>query len=58
LTKPPASSRITIDPLIGAAVIFGVGRYSWKALKRMDDEWEDYQWDLQQFDKQRAKAGD
>lgn len=23
----------------------------------MDDEWEDYQWDLQQYDKQRARAG-
>jgi molecular chaperone DnaK (HSP70) len=53
-----ATPRREIVPLIGAAVIFGVGRYSWKALKRMDDEWEDYQWDLQQYDKQRAKAGD
>jgi molecular chaperone DnaK (HSP70) len=23
----------------------------------MDDEWEDYQWELQQYDKQRARAG-
>jgi molecular chaperone DnaK (HSP70) len=53
-----ATPQREIVPLIGAAVIFGVGRYSWKAMKRMDDEWEDYQWDLQQYDKQRAKAGD
>jgi molecular chaperone DnaK (HSP70) len=64
-SSPPLSSRTIrsfhstdrreIVPLIGAAVIFGVGRYSWKAMKRMDDEWEDYQWELKQYDMQRAR---
>jgi molecular chaperone DnaK (HSP70) len=52
-----STPRREIVPLIGAAVIFGVARYSWKALKRMDEDWEDYQWELQQYDKQRARSG-
>ncbi|KAL3911786.1 MAG: hypothetical protein SGILL_007146 [Bacillariaceae sp.] len=32
-----------------------VGRYSWKALNRMDQEWEDYLWELQRYERQRLK---
>ena len=36
-----------ILPIVGVAVLFILGRYSYKALRRMDDEWEEYQWELQ-----------
>lgn len=42
-----------ILPIVGVAVLFILGRYSYKALRRMDDEWEEYQWELQRYDKQQ-----
>lgn len=39
---------------VGGAVLV-IGRYSWKALDRMDDEWEDYQYQLKQYERQRLK---
>ena len=45
-----------IVPLLAAgAVVFMIGRYSYKALQRMDIEWEDYQWELQQYERSRLK---
>lgn len=40
--------------MAGLAVLL-VGRYSWKALNRMDQEWEDYLWELQRYERQRLK---
>ena len=38
-----ATSRREIVPLVAAAVLIGVvGRYSYRALQRMDEEHEDY----------------
>lgn len=51
-----ATPKNEIVPFVaaGAAVLL-VGRYSWKALNRMDDEWEDYIWRLQQYERERRK---
>lgn len=49
-----ATHKPEILPLIGAATILFIGRYSWKALQRMDDEWDDYQWHLSQYEKQHG----
>jgi molecular chaperone DnaK (HSP70) len=38
-------------PLLGLAGIVVIGRYSYKALKRMDAEWNDYQWELLQYER-------
>ena len=49
-----ATRRQEILPLIGAAAtVFVIGRYSIRALQRMNAEWEDYQWELQQYEKQQ-----
>lgn len=50
------SQKREIVPLIGAALIIGAVRYSYKALQRMDAEWEDYTWELQQYDKHSNNA--
>ncbi|GAX13644.1 hypothetical protein FisN_14Lh345 [Fistulifera solaris] len=47
-----ATARREILPLVGVATVFVLGRYSYKAWKRMDEEWEDYQWQLRQYEKQ------
>ena len=49
-----ATNKQEILPLIGAAAVLFIGRYSWKALRRMDDEWDDYQWRLAQYEKQHG----
>lgn len=46
-----ATRKQEILPVLAAAAVFVVGRYSWKALNRMDEEWEDYQWQLQQYER-------
>lgn len=61
---PPTAATITrqfhathkqeILPLIGVGVILFMGRYSWKALQRMDAEWDDYQWQLAQYEKKHG----
>jgi hypothetical protein len=44
--------------LIGAAAVLAVaGRYSYRALRRMDEEWEDYQRDLQRYERYLARTG-
>jgi hypothetical protein len=45
-----------ILPLIGVGAVVGIGYYSARALKRMDEEWEDYQWQLEQYEKQVART--
>ncbi|KAG7344200.1 DnaK protein [Nitzschia inconspicua] len=50
-----ATSRQEILPLVAGLGVIFVGRYSWKALKRMDQEWEDYLWELQRYQRQRLK---
>jgi hypothetical protein len=35
-----------------------IGRYSWRAMKRMEDEWEDYQWLLQEYKKKNGPVLD
>ena len=50
-----ATQRQEILPLIAVGTLLVVGRYSWKALNRMDEEWEDYQWRLEQYERQRMK---
>ena len=49
-----ATHKQDILPLIGVGVVLFVGRYSWKALQRMDAEWDDYQWQLAQYEKQHG----
>jgi molecular chaperone DnaK (HSP70) len=49
-----ATHKQDILPLIGVGIVLFVGRYSWKALRRMDAEWDDYQWQLAQYEKQHG----
>ena len=42
-----------ILPLVGAAAILLIGRYSYRAMNRMEEEWEEYQWLLKQYEKQK-----
>jgi len=49
-----ATPKREIVPLVGAAALFVLVRYSFKALRRMDDEWEEYQWQLSQYEKRQA----
>jgi molecular chaperone DnaK (HSP70) len=50
-----STQKQEILPLVvGLGVLF-VGRYSWKAFNRMDQEWEDYLWELQRYERQRLK---
>jgi molecular chaperone DnaK (HSP70) len=49
-----ATHKQDILPLIGVGIVLFVGRYSWKALQRMDAEWDDYQWQLAQYEKQHG----
>ena len=53
-----STKRHEILPLIGVAAVFVIGRYSYKALQRMDAEWEDYQWELQQYEKKLARTSE
>mmetsp|Transcript_16678 Transcript_16678/g.23507 ORF Transcript_16678/g.23507 Transcript_16678/m.23507 type:complete len:528 (+) Transcript_16678:78-1661(+) len=46
-----ATPKQEILPLVAVAVVGGIGYYSYRALQRMDEEWEDYQWELQQYEK-------
>mmetsp|Transcript_18045 Transcript_18045/g.41401 ORF Transcript_18045/g.41401 Transcript_18045/m.41401 type:complete len:542 (-) Transcript_18045:544-2169(-) len=45
-----------ILPLVAAGAVIFVGRYSWKALNRMDEEWDDYLWELKRYERARAQA--
>lgn len=46
-----SSQRKEIIPIILGVGILVIGRYSWKALQRMDEEWEEYQWKLHQYER-------
>lgn len=50
-----ATPRQEILPVLAVGAVLLIGRYSWKAFNRMDEEWEDYQWQLQQYERQRVK---
>ena len=52
-----ATRRQEIVPLIGAAVLVIIGRYSYRAIRRMEDEWDEYQWQLYEYEKQQHKTG-
>ena len=62
-TLPPkrtfhATSKQEILPVLAVGAVVLIGRYSWKALNRMDEEWEDYQWALQEYERLRRKDQD
>ena len=46
-----ATQKKEILPLVVGVGFLLVARYSWKALQRMDEEWEEYEWKLQQYEK-------
>jgi molecular chaperone DnaK (HSP70) len=50
-----STSKQEILPILAAGALVLIGRYSWKALSRMDEEWEDYQWALQEYERLRRK---
>lgn len=50
-----ATQKQEILPLIVVGTVLLAGRYSYKALNRMDDEWHDYQWQLEQYERQRVQ---
>ncbi|KAL7570834.1 hypothetical protein ACA910_018903 [Epithemia clementina (nom. ined.)] len=50
-----ATSRREIVPLIGVSIVVLVmGRYSWRAWRRMEEEWDDYEFKLLQYEKEKA----
>ena len=53
-----ATRRREILPLIGVAVVLVVGRYSWRAWRRMQEEWDDYEWQLLQYHKQKQQSSE
>lgn len=50
-----ASAKHEILPLLAVGTIALVGRYSWKALRRMDEDWEEYEYLMEQHEKQKAR---
>lgn len=53
-----ATERREILPLIGVGVVLLIGRYSYRALNRMDEEWEEYQWQLKQYERKHGHMDD
>ena len=51
-----ATERREILPLIGAATILLIARYSYRAMNRMEEEWEEYQWQLQQYERRQGQV--
>ena len=49
------TERREILPLILATAVLGGGYYGYRAVQRMDAEWEDYRWALRQYEKQQLK---
>ena len=48
-----ATRRAEIVPLVvGGVAVLMVARYSLRALRRMQEEWDEYEWELQQYEKQ------
>ena len=50
-----ATPRQEVLPLVAGLAVLMIGRYSWKALNRMDQEWEDYLWELQRYERRRLR---
>jgi hypothetical protein len=50
-----ATPKNEVLPLIAAGGLVMIGRWSWKALKRMDEEWDDHLWQLQNYERERRK---
>lgn len=44
-----------ILPVVALGVVAVVGHYSWRAWRRMDNEWKEYEWELQEYQKLQAK---
>jgi len=51
-----ATAKREILPLVAAGAVIFLGRYSWKALNHMDEEWEDYLWELKRYERARLDA--
>ena len=49
-----ATQRQEILPIVGAAAVLLIARYSYRALNRMEEEWEEYQWQLQQYERKHG----
>jgi actin-like ATPase involved in cell morphogenesis len=49
-----ATGKKEIVPIIVGVGIIAVCHYSWRAMKRMDEEWQDYQWKLQQYERKHG----
>jgi len=50
-----STERREILPLVLATVVLGGGYYSYRAIQRMNTEWEDYQWALKRYEKEQLK---
>ena len=50
-----STERREILPLVLATVVLGGGYYSYRAVQRMNTEWEDYQWALKRYEKEQLK---
>lgn len=51
-----ATPRTEILPVIAGVVVLGmIGRYSYRAMQRMDAEWDDYRHALKVYEKQQLK---
>lgn len=51
-----STAKREIFPLVAVGAVIFIGRYSWKALNRMDEEWEDYLWELKRYERARLDA--
>eukprot|EP00536_Pseudo-nitzschia_multiseries_P009058 jgi/Psemu1/241768/estExt_Genewise1.C_2450020 len=51
-----STAKQEILPLVAAGAVIFIGRYSWKALNRMDEEWDDYLWELKRYERARVQA--
>lgn len=51
-----STAKREVLPLVVAGAVVFIGRYSWKALNRMDEDWEDYMWELKRYERARLEA--
>jgi len=51
-----STQKREVLPLVVAGGLLFIGRYSWKALNRMDEDWEDYMWELKRYERARLQA--
>ena len=52
-----ATAKREILPLIGVAILAIAGRYSYRAVMRMKEEWEEYEEDLKEYNARNSNAG-